>query len=223
MFHINGIGRYTNGIRSYDLVADGFYQPIFITAPPGDTTRLIIVEQSGYAKVIKNGITQTSSFLNVSSLVSANGFERGLLYLVFHPNYADSHYMYANYTDHAGDLVIARFEAEFANSDSILPSTAEIILTINEPEANHNGGTLFFGPTDEYLYISIGDGGGGGDQHGSIGNGQNLETLPGKIIRIDVNNGLPYSIPTDNPFVDAFGDDEIWSYGLRTPLAYGLR
>lgn len=207
-------------VLTTELVADGFSQPVFLTAPPGDTTRLVVVQQTGLARLIKNGTVQTDPFLDLTDKISTS-FERGFLCLAFHPAYPDSNFIYVNYTNTSGDLVIARYEIVSPAYDSAASGSGEILLTIDEPEANHNGGTIFFGPSDGYLYVSIGDGGGSGDQHGTIGNGQDTTTLLGKIIRIDVNNGLPYTIPESNPFVGIAGADEIWAYGLRNPWRVG--
>ncbi|MEZ5359369.1 MAG: PQQ-dependent sugar dehydrogenase [Candidatus Zixiibacteriota bacterium] len=205
-----------------EKIAGGFTRPIFLTAPPGDTTRIIVVQQTGLARLIKNGVLQATPFLDLTGKLSP-GFEQGFLCMAFHPLYPDSNYIYVNYTNIVGALVIARFEVTDLSLDFADASSEEILLTIAEPESNHNGGTIFFGPNDGYLYVSLGDGGGGGDQHGTIGNGQSLTTLLGKIIRIDINHGLPYAIPADNPFVGtASALDEIWAYGLRNPWRVGL-
>jgi glucose/arabinose dehydrogenase len=200
-----------------ELVADGFSKPVYLTSPPNDDSRLFIVEQhSGQIKIIKNSTVLTNPFLDIAHLISI-AFEQGLLSLAFHPDYENNGYFYVNYTNTDGDLVISRFTVSASNPDSADQSSEFILLTIAEPEPNHNGGTLLFGPNDGYLYIGVGDGGGFGDQHGSIGNGQDSTTILGSILRIDVDSGSPYSIPPDNPFVDRSGLDEIWACGLRNP------
>lgn len=194
----------------------GFTQPVFLTSPPNDTSRLFIVEQGGAIKIIKNGTTLTRPFINISDRIST-GFERGLLGMAFHPNYAANRYFYVNYTDVNGDVRLSRFQASTGDPDSAVLTSESILLTVQEPEPNHNGGTVAFSPVDGYLYLSLGDGGSGGDPHGTIGNGQDLTTLLGKILRLDVDGGTPYAIPSDNPFVGIPGRDEIWSYGWRNP------
>lgn len=197
-------------------IGQGFAQPVFLTSPPNDTSRLFIVEQGGAIKIIKNGVTLSRSFLSVSDRISL-GFERGLLCMAFHPDYANNRFFYVNYTDVNGDVRLCRYQTAAGDPDSAVRSSELIMMTVDEPEANHNGGTVAFGPNDGYLYFSLGDGGGSGDLHGTIGNGQDLSTLLGKILRLDVNSGTPFGIPPDNPFVGIAGLDEIWSYGWRNP------
>jgi glucose/arabinose dehydrogenase len=151
-------------------------------------------------------------FLDIEPLVACCG-EQGLLGLVFHPDYANNGFFYLNYTNTDGDSVIARY-AVSANPDIADAGSSAILLTIPQPFSNHNGGQLKFGP-DGYLYIGTGDGGSGGDPQN---NAQNLGTLLGKMLRINVNSGSPYAIPPDNPFIgDPGAMDEIWAYGLRNP------
>ncbi len=198
-------------------VASGYNRPVDI-ANAGDD-RLFIVEQDGLIRIIDaSGSKLETPFLDISSLVdSATNPERGLLGLAFHPDYPNTPYFYVNYTAvSGGDTVIARYTV---SSDPNLadPNSAAEILRIDQPAANHNGGDLAFGP-DGYLYIPTGDGGSGNDPWGEVGNGQNRQTLLGKILRIDVDGGFPYAIPADNPFVgDGTTLDEIWALGLRNP------
>jgi glucose/arabinose dehydrogenase len=153
-------------------------------------------------------------------LVSCCG-EQGLLGLAFHPDYATNGFFYVDYTNVAGDTVVARYEVSATDPNVADPDSAQTVLTQDQPAANHNGGQLAFGP-DGYLYIALGDGGGGGDPQG---NGQNLETWLGKLLRVDVNDddfpddtNRNYAVPPNNPFVGiAGGLDEIWAYGLRNP------
>ena len=153
--------------------------------------------------------------LNIGGRVLSEGNEQGLLGLAFHPNYEDNGYFYVNYTDNNGDTVVARYsvsaDANVADVDS-----EQIILQVDQPYGNHNGGHIEFGP-DGYLYISLGDGG-SGDDPGN--NGQNPDTLLGSILRIDVDGGDPYAIPADNPFANGGGAPEIWFYGLRNPWRF---
>jgi glucose/arabinose dehydrogenase len=155
-------------------------------------------------------------FLDVSSLTAAGG-ERGLLGLAFHPRYPDDPRVFVDYTDLAGNTVVSSFTVDPADPDRVDPGSESVVLGIQQPYANHNGGALAFGP-DGMLYVATGDGGSGGDPHD---NGQRLDTLLGKILRIDVDRpdgGPGYRIPADNPFVGR-GDvrPEIWLYGLRNP------
>jgi glucose/arabinose dehydrogenase len=205
-------------------VASGLSLPDFVAAPPGDTDRLFILEQHrGAIRILNlgNGAVQTNAFLTLSGVTTGN--EQGLLGLAFHPNYASNGFFYVNYTTTgggpAGHSEIARFQAigDPRRADIADPATKTVLLAYDQPEENHNAGWLGFGP-DGFLYISVGDGGGANDQHGTIGNGQNRNTLLGKMLRIDVDHGSPYAIPNDNPFRGVSGArEEIWALGLRNP------
>ena len=193
--------------------------------PNDGTGRFFVVEQGGRIKIVNpDGSVGAPEFLNLAGRVTAGG-ELGLLGVAFHPQYASNHRFYVNYTRTVagGQLqtVIAEFQAT-ANPEIADPASERILLTVNQPFANHNAGQLAFGP-DGMLYFGLGDGGSGGDP---FGNGQNLQTLLGKMIRIDVDHtdpNLQYSIPTDNPF---FGSDaargEIWAYGFRNPWRFSF-
>lgn len=200
------------------FVVSGLAKPVCLTAPAGDTARLFVAEQqTGRIRIIKNGVLLATPFLDIGARIIKTGAEQGLLSLAFHPDYKSNGYFYVNYTNLSGAVTVSRFSVSAANPDIAVSTSEMILLVVPEPEANHNGGTLLFGPNDGYLYISLGDGGGSGDNHGTIGNGQDTATLLGKILRIDVNGGTPYSIPANNPFVDLPGADEIWANGLRNP------
>ncbi len=199
-----------------ELFASGFNTPTEITHA-GDS-RLFVVEQGGLIKVLNDDETvNTVPFLDVSGLVTSSGSERGLLGLAFHPDYATNGFFYINYTNASGDTVIARYSVS-GDADVADAGSAMILLTIDQPYSNHNGGCLRFGP-DGYLYISMGDGGSGGDPDGYA---QNINELLGKMLRIDVDGGSPYSIPADNPFVGIDGADEIWAYGLRNAWKFSF-
>lgn len=200
-------------------VASGLSSPIFVTQAPGDTSRLFIVEQRGRIRILQHGVILDSAFLNVDPIsVCCN--ERGLLGLAFHPEYPSNGYFYVNYTDLSGNTVIARYSVT-GNPNIANPASALTIKTYTQPETNHNGGCMAFG-TDGMLYIASGDGGGSNDQHGTIGNGQNVNTLLGKILRLDVDTTSPY-VPADNPFVGVAGTRaEIWAYGLRNPWRFSF-
>jgi glucose/arabinose dehydrogenase len=198
-----------------------FDAPVFVTVPPGDKSRLFVVEKGGKVRVVKGGKTLDRPFLDVSDKV-ATGSEQGLLSLAFAPDYASSGRFYVYYTDGNGDTRIVEYRRRSA--DEADAGSARTLLSQKQPEPNHNGGLLLFGP-DKLLYIGLGDGGGGGDQHGTRGNAQSLGTILGKILRIDprADGAKPYRIPADNPFVgrsDARG--EIYSYGLRNPWRFSF-
>jgi glucose/arabinose dehydrogenase len=203
----------------------GFTNPVAI-AHAGDT-RLFVVEQGGKIKILNaNGTTNATPFLTVTGL--STGGEQGLLGLAFHPNYTSNGFFYINYTRTDGDTVIARYKVSTTNSN-IASATGTILLVIDQPQANHNGGSLKFGP-DGFLYIGMGDGGGGGDPDNYA---QNLTIDPtkpsriflGKMLRIDVNTAtgsLPYGIPATNPYAGQAGKQEIWAIGLRNPWKFSF-
>ena len=194
-------------------VAQGLALPTFVTAAPGDTARLFIVEQRGSdargrIRIVKHGVLLARPFLTTAPL--STGFEQGLLGLAFAPDFAVTGRFYINYTRADGTTILERHTVS-ADPDSANPAGTEI-LTVPQPFDNHNGGWLGFGP-DGYLYVALGDGGSSGDPGDRA---QNLNTRLGKILRIDVS-GATFSIPPNNPFVGVTGLDEIWAYGLRNP------
>lgn len=197
--------------------ATGFSDPVEI-AHCGDD-RLFVVQQGGAIKVVNSdGSVNSENFLNLSSIIST-GSERGLLGLAFHPDYESNGYFFVNYTNASGNTVIARYSVS-DDPDIADASSGLILLTINQPFSNHNGGCIKFGP-DGYLWISMGDGGSGGDPNN---NGQNKSSLLGKMLRISVDGDvMPYSIPSDNPFANgAQGEEEIWAYGLRNAWKFSF-
>lgn len=175
--------------------------------------RLFLVSRAGRIHIVKDGQQLPQPFLDISGRISSGG-ERGLLSVAFAPDYAQSGFFYAWYTDPAGDTVLSRFRNS-GIPDLADPDSERVLLTVDQPFSNHNGGRLQFGP-DGYLYLGLGDGGGGGDPQS---NAQNPATLLGKLIRIDVNPvHVEYAIPPDNPFLDDPGvAGEIWAMGLRNP------
>jgi glucose/arabinose dehydrogenase len=198
-------------------VVSGLDQPLYLTAPAGDQ-RLFIVEKTGHIRIVNDGELLPAPFLDLSAAVST-GSEQGLLSMVFHPDYASNGFFYVDYTDIDGNTHVTRYSVSAGDPDVADPASAKTILTVEQPFANHNGGLLLFGP-DGKLYIGLGDGGSGGDP---FGNGQNLGTLLGKILRIDVDAGDPYAVPPDNPFVGRAGArGEIWAYGLRNPWRFAF-
>ena len=197
-----------------------FDEPVYVTAPPGDRSRLFVVEKGGTVRVLRDGRKLGAPFLDLRGQVTT-GSEQGLLSLAFAPNYASSGLFYVYYTDRDGNTRVVEYKRRSA--DVADAGSARLVLAQDQPEPNHNGGLLLFGP-DRRLYIGLGDGGGGGDQHGARGNGQSLGTLLGKILRIDPrpSGGRPYSVPSDNPFVGRSARPEIYSYGLRNPWRFSF-
>ncbi|MDA0170427.1 PQQ-dependent sugar dehydrogenase [Solirubrobacter taibaiensis] len=197
-----------------------FDSPVFLTSPPDDE-RLFIVEQNGTIRILDGEQTIEQPFLDISDRIEAGG-EQGLLGLAFPPDYADSGRFYVYYTAEDGANTVAEYRrAEDNRAD---PDSERILIAQEDSEPNHNGGMITFGP-DGKLYIGMGDGGGGGDQHGEIGNAQALDTILGKILRIDpaADRGRPYTIPDDNPFVGREGvRGEIYAYGLRNPWRFSF-
>ncbi len=191
-------------------IASGLQRPTDLASVgPG---RMLVLEQPGRVRLIVDGALASESYLDITDRVGSQANEQGLLGIARHPLFAKNGYFFLNYTNTSGDTVIARFAA--SSVDKADPSSEKILLTIDQPFGNHNGGALAFGP-DGYLYIGMGDGGSAGDPQG---NGQKLNTLLGKVLRIDVDNGDPYAIPANNPFADGQqGRPEIWAYGLRNP------
>jgi glucose/arabinose dehydrogenase len=188
-------------------------QPVAMAVRPGDQA-LYVAEQTGAVRALRDGGVDPTPVVDISGQVTAGG-EQGLLGLAFSP---DGRFLYLNFTDTAGDSRIVELTMRGRQAD---PASLRQLLMVDQPYANHNGGQLAFGP-DRLLYIAFGDGGGAGDPHG---NGQSLDTLLGKILRIDPrpDGGRPYRVPPDNPFVGRGGArPEIWSYGLRNPWRFSF-
>lgn len=203
---------------NYELkeIAKGFDDPLYLTHAGDGSGRLFVAEQGGVIKIIKNGWLLSKAFLDIRQKVRSGG-EQGMLGLAFHPNFSRNGYFFVHYSDVNGDTVISRFTVS-KDSDVADPNSEFMVLTQDQPYRNHNGGQIVFGP-DGYLYIGLGDGGSGGDPHG---NGQNLATLLGKILRIDVDSAKPYAAPPTNPFVGKKGRAEVWAYGLRNPWRFSF-
>jgi len=211
-------------------IADGsqWGRLTFVTHAPGDFNRLFIVEKPGRIFIynIKTGSLNASPFLNITGLVNDGGNEQGLLGLAFHPDYQNNGYFYVNYTDNSGDTEIRRFSRDGNDPDSATQTGSLRLMNINQPFSNHNGGWIEFGPDDGYLYIATGDGGAFCDPSERA---QNLSSLLGKILRIDVDgddfpgdSNRNYAIPADNPFVGTAGSDEVYLWGLRNPYRCGF-
>lgn len=209
----------TNNTISPELVvfAQNITAPVCITNAGDD--RLFVVNQHGQILIINTaGSINSVPFLDITDRVTFGG-ERGLLGLAFHPEYKTNGYFYVNYVGKGDSTHISRFSANTSNSSTANPLSEKKIMTISQPFTNHNGGDLHFGK-DGYLYIGLGDGGSGGDPGNRA---QNLMDFHGKILRIDVDNGNPYSIPPSNPFVGSLSAlNEIWAYGLRNPWRFSF-
>jgi glucose/arabinose dehydrogenase len=193
----------------------GLSSPIDIQNAGDD--RLFVIEQAGLIRIISGGELLPEPFLDIRDRVNADGSERGLLGLAFHPDYQNNGLFYVNYTGAGGTTHIARFSAS-DDPNRADPSSETELLQVTQPYPNHNGGGLAFGP-DGYLYIGLGDGGSAGDPQG---NAQNVDTLLGKLLRLDVDSAQPYAIPPDNPFANGGGRPELWAYGLRNPWRFAF-
>jgi hypothetical protein len=209
------------------LVASGLSQPLYATAPAGDT-RLFVVEEAGRIRIVENGALLTTAFLDIRSQVSTSG-EGGLLGMAFPSDYATSGLFYVYYTDLESDSVVSRFSVS-GNPDVADAGSEEPLLFIDQPDdaTNHRGGTIHFGP-DGFLWFATGDGGPGNDPDERA---QDEQSLLGKMLRIDVGPdfapdsipvvGESYRIPADNPFVGELARDEIWALGLRNPFRWSF-
>jgi uncharacterized protein (TIGR03437 family) len=201
----------------FERVAGGIPSPVAITHAGDGSGRLFVIQQSGRIRIVQGSQLLPAPFLDISHRVSCCG-EQGLLSAAFHPHFETNGFFFVNYTNTAGNTVVSRFSVS-ANPNSSDPASEVILLTVQQPFSNHNGGQLQFGP-DGFLYIATGDGGSGGDPGNRA---QNLGTLLGKILRIDVNSGNPYSVPPGNPFVNTpSARPEIWAYGLRNPWRFSF-
>lgn len=206
-------------------VVTGLNAPLDLQEPDDGTSRLFVVEQAGTVRIVQNGALLPHPFLDISTKVHMED-ESGLLGLTFHPNYARDPRFFVNYVRKlaSGQLqtVIAEFRPSAADPNQADTGSERQLLVVDQPFSNHKAGQLAFGP-DGYLYFGLGDGGGGGDP---FGNGQNLQALLGKMLRIDVDSppdpGLPYAIPADNPFANGGGLAEIWAYGFRNPWRFSF-
>ncbi len=209
---------------SLAVAAVGFASPVHVTHAGDGSGRIFVVEQAGRIRILDNGVVLPVPFLDLASLIPPRliaGGEQGLLSVAFPPGFAAKQYFYVNYTRAPdGATVVARYRVSAGDANAADPASEEVILTIPQPFANHNGGQLAFGP-DNNLYIGMGDGGSGGDP---LNNGQSPGTLLGKLLRIDVESGVqPYKVPPDNPFLlSASFLPEIWALGLRNPWRFSF-
>jgi glucose/arabinose dehydrogenase len=201
---------------TWQVIVSHLHRPVDLQAD--GSGRLFVIEKQGRIRIIENGQLSPDAFLDITDKVGEDGNEQGLLGLAFHPNFSQNGYFYVNYTDKKGDTHISRFQA---NGNTAASSSELNLLKINQPFPNHNGGALAFGP-DGYLYIGLGDGGAAGDP---LNNAQNPKSLLGKILRLDVDHGDPYAVPSGNPFAGAVDNEamrEIWRMGLRNPWRFSF-
>jgi len=216
LFGISGVLKATPEIQ-IETVITGLDNPVAITHAGDGSGRLFITQLTGQILIFDGNQILSEPFLDIGSLVSA-GSERGLFSVSFHPKYTINGFLFVNYTDINGDTVVARYSVS-ADPNVVDANSASILLNVTQPFTNHNGGQLQFGP-DGFLYIGMGDGGSGGDP---LNNAQTLGKLLGKILRIDVDGGIPYRIPADNPFMGEPGTrEEIWALGLRNPWRFSF-
>jgi len=198
---------------SLEVVAEGLDAPLAIAHTNDGSGRIFVAEQRGTVRMVQDGSVRGEPLLDIADRVRARG-EQGMLGIAFHPDFPADPRLFVDYTDRSGTTVVSSFPVDGERADA----TAEtVILRIDQPYANHNGGAIAFGP-DGYLYVATGDGGAGGDPHGF---GQALDTHLGKILRLDIDASMgeaTYSVPADNPFVDrTSARPEIWLTGLRNP------
>ncbi len=199
----------------WSLVASGLNRPVDIVHAGDGSGRLFILEQPGVIRVLLNGQLQPDPFLDLRDRVGSAANEQGLLGIAFHPRFSETGYFYVNYTDYSGDTVISRFTAPDSRQTGD-PNSELVLLRVEQPAGNHNGGQLQFDPQG-FLWIGLGDGGGQGDPNGYS---QSTSSLLGKLLRIDVNVESGYAVPPDNPFIAGGGAPEIMALGLRNPWRF---
>lgn len=199
----------------------GLDWPLYAIHAGDGSDRLFVVEKAGRIRIVQGGALLPTPFLDITDRVRSVGYEQGLLSVAFPPDYATQGHFYVDYTDLLSDTVVSRFQVT-ADPNIAAPASEEVVLQVEQPYDNHNGGQLAFGPHDAYLYVGLGDGGSGGDP---LGNGQNPATLLGKVLRIDVESGAPltYTVPATNPYTQTVGyRPEIWALGLRNPWRFAF-
>ncbi len=209
----------TFGTGHWELIVKGLRSPTAIVDPGDGSGRLFVLEENGLIRTLQGGAILPEPFFDLKDRViqETENYEQGLLGLAFHPNFEENGYFYVFYVDYQENSVISRFQT-LPNGQAGDPNSEFRLLGILKPGPRHYGGTLGFGP-DGYLYVSIGD---GDLRQKTKGHAQSLDELFGKILRLDVDHGNPYAIPSDNPFVEAYGRDEIYLYGLRNPWKFSF-
>jgi hypothetical protein len=201
-----------------EVVVVGLERPVFAGHAGDGSGRLFVVEKAGRIRIIAEGTLMPDSFLDITEMVDSGANERGLLGLAFHPEYASNGRFFVHYTGLNETSVLAEYRVS-PDADRADPSSVETLLAETQPFANHNGGMIAFGP-DDMLYVALGDGGSANDPQG---NGQDLDTLLGKLLRLDVSQPGMYIVPPDNPFYGvANARGEIWAYGLRNPWRFSF-
>jgi glucose/arabinose dehydrogenase len=204
----------TSGYRWAPHLA-GLNRPTDLTAPNDGSGRIFVLEQPGVIRIARDGELLPEPFMDIRARVGDQANEQGLLGLAFHPEYADNGFFFTNYTDTSGTSIISQWQVS-SDPDRGDPDSEQILMRVQQPYGNHNGGGVKFGP-DGYLYLSLGDGGSGGDPQN---HGQTVTTLLGTLLRIDPDLRGGYTIPEDNPFLNGEGQPEIWAYGLRNPWRF---
>lgn len=220
----NGLEQADGELRLIEAFPNlSFNRPVDFQIPGDGSDRIFVLEQPGVIRVFerRSDVGTADEFLDIRDRVRDNGNEEGLLGLAFHANFSENGYFYVDYT--ASDprrTVIARYQVDPQDESRALRDSEEVILEVEQPYGNHNGGQIAFGP-DGYLYITLGDGGSRDDPHG---HGQDRTTLLGALLRIDVDGGMPYAIPPDNPFADNDEGyrEEIFAYGLRNAWRFSF-
>lgn len=211
------------GLTSVDVVeGHTFDDPLYVTQAPGGDETLYVVERAGRIRMVRDGELLEDPFLDLRDRIDSGYRERGLLGLAFHPNYESNGRFFIYYTPTSAHRnVVAEYRRRQTDPPRASKEEVARLLQPRDPEDNHNGGMITFGP-DGYLYVGMGDGGGAGDRHGDIGNGQNIETPFGALHRLDVDAADRGYAAEGNPFVGREGLDTIWAYGLRNPWRYGF-
>ncbi|NNF27124.1 MAG: hypothetical protein HKN73_07890, partial [Gemmatimonadetes bacterium] len=206
-------------VPSLELVEEGFTLPTFLTSPPGDG-RLFVTELAGQIHIIDGGSRLPTPFIDLTSVTGCCERSKGLLAMAFHPDYASNGLFYVFLNDLNGDSRLAEYQVT-SDPDVADPGSGRDLLIVPQQEVAHVGGQIAFGP-DGYLYVAFGDGTSAGEAD-EPRNGQNLENFYSTMLRLDVDSGSPYGVPSDNPFLgDASTLPEIWAYGLRNPWRFSF-
>lgn len=209
-------------VTAEPVVDHSFERPVYVDQPPGSEDVLYVVEKRGVVQIVEDGELRDEPFLDIRERVGLSHNERGLLGLAFHPDYESNGRFFIYYTPKANHRnVVAEYRRAEGAQHRASDDEKRRLVEVDDPEGNHNGGMITFGP-DGYLYVGMGDGGGAGDQHGKIGNGQNRDTPLGSILRLDVDAADRDFAASDNPFVGGDGDPRIWLWGLRNPWRFAF-